>query len=64
MEPENLASKHGMKARAYIVDVTSSSSLKRASILRTQTLAEISHSDCMRGVGKNVRFLDTEEDDF
>ncbi|WAO96366.1 Hypothetical protein NCS54_01403800 [Fusarium falciforme] len=64
-ELEELASKHRVKTRSYIVDVTSLSSLKEgfASVAKDFD-GKLDILVACAGVNKNVHFLDTEEEDF
>ena len=62
---EDLASKHGVKARSYIVDVTSLSSLKKGfASVHVDFDQKLDVLVGCAGVNKNIHFLDTEEEDF
>ena len=62
---ESLASKHGVKARSYIVDVTSLPSLKKGfDSVYSDFGGKLDILVACAGVNKNVHFLDTEEEDF
>lgn len=64
-ELEDLESKHGVKSRSYIVDVTSISSLKEGfASVHSDFNGKLDILVACAGVNKNIHFLDTEEEDF
>ncbi|KAK1453369.1 cytochrome P450 [Colletotrichum melonis] len=62
---EELSSTNGVKAKAYVVDVTSISSLEKAfAAVAADFDGKLDIFVACAGVNKNVEFLDTEEADF
>ncbi|RJE25458.1 KR domain protein [Aspergillus sclerotialis] len=64
-ELEDLVSKHRVKARSYIVDVTSLSSLEKGfASVKADFGGKLDILVACAGVNRNVHFLDTNEMDF